>query len=78
MVNLSLIKNNKQVQINTDVLTLSLMREYFSILNPAYRSNKKFIPNRLHAITPSGKFELGLLDHICAYLESNQIQYNIE
>ena len=78
MVNFSLLKNQKQVQINTDILNLNLIREYFSIINPAYRNNKRFIPNRLHAITPSGKFEIGLLDHICAYLIANQIKYNIE
>ena len=78
MIELKILNNQKQCQIESDILTLSLIREYFSVPNPAYRLNKKFTASRLYAITPSGKFELGFLDHVIAWLESNQKQYKID
>jgi hypothetical protein len=77
MVSLNLV-NNKQANIVTDAGTLSLIREKFSISNPAYRRNNRFAPARLYAITPSGKFDIGLLENIKAYLDSEQIFYKID
>ena len=75
---LTITTNNKQGIITGDILGLSLLREHFSIANPAYRSNKRFIASRLYAITPSGKFEIGLLKNIINFLDKEHIQYTIE
>jgi hypothetical protein len=77
MIELDLTPNGKQGQINADPSTLALIREKFSISNPAHRRNTRFVPARLYAITPSGKFEIGLLKDICAYLESCQHKFKI-
>jgi len=74
---LSIHTNQKQGIISGDILNLSILREHFSIANPAYRSNKRFISSRLYAITPSGKFEIGLLQNIIDFLEKQHIQYTI-
>jgi hypothetical protein len=65
VINLNLI-NNKQGEINTEVSALNLIREKFSIANPAHGRGNKFVPTRLYAITPSGRFDIGLLDNITA------------
>ena len=65
--------NNKQAQIETSIENLELIRTHFSIANPAYGRGNKFAPARLYAITPSGKYDIGLTDDIIAFLESNQI-----
>ena len=77
MINLNLI-NNKQGEINTEVGTLNLIRDKFSIANPAHGRGNKFVPARLYAITPSGRFDVGLLDNIVAYLQSEQLLYKID
>jgi hypothetical protein len=70
--------NNKQGEIVTDVNTLSLIRNKFSIANPAHGRGGRFTPARLYAITPSGRFDVGLFDNIKAYLESEQLFYKID
>lgn len=75
---LTITTNNKQGIITGDILGLSLLREHFSIANPAFRSNKRFIASRLYAITPSGKFEIGLLKNIITFLDKEHIEYQIE
>jgi superfamily II DNA or RNA helicase len=70
------LKNN-QGQINCDSSTLALIRDQFSIANPAYRKNAKFIAARLYAITPKGKFEVGLLKDIVSYIQLNGYEFNI-
>jgi hypothetical protein len=77
MINLNLL-NNKQGEIKTDTSTLDLIRSKFSIANPAYGRGNKFAPARLYAITPSGRFDVGLLDNIKAYLDSEQLFYKID
>jgi len=57
---------------------LSIVRERFSITNPTFGKNKfasKFAPKRLYAITPSGKFDIGLYGNIVAFLANEG--YNI-
>jgi superfamily II DNA or RNA helicase len=75
---LTLTPSQKQGQINSDPTTLALIREKFSAPNPAHRRNTRFVQARLYAITPSGKFEIGLLENIKAYLDSNQLLYKID
>jgi superfamily II DNA or RNA helicase len=75
---LTISTNQKQGIITGDILGLSLLREQFSIANPAYRSNKRFVASRVYAITPSGKFEIGLLENIIAFLQNQQIEYKID
>jgi superfamily II DNA or RNA helicase len=77
MINLNLL-NNKQGEIKTDDDVLNLIRNKFSIANPAYGRGNKFTPARLYAITPSGKFDIGLFENITAYLESEQLSYKID
>jgi len=77
MININLV-NNKQAQITTDIGTLNLIREKFSISNPAFRKNNRFAPARLYAISPLGKFDIGLLENIKAYLDSDQLFYKID
>jgi superfamily II DNA or RNA helicase len=77
MIELTLTPSEKQGQINADPTTLALIREKFSIANPAHRRNTRFVPARLYAITPAGKFEIGMLKDICAYCDSKQYLYKI-
>jgi superfamily II DNA or RNA helicase len=75
-----LILNDKQTHglIVTDLNNLALIREKFSIKNPAHGKRNKFAPARLYAITPSGKFEIGMLKDLCSYLQSCQYRYEID
>jgi hypothetical protein len=68
---------NQQGQITCDADTLSLIRDKFSIANPAYRKNAKFVAARLYAITPKGKFEVGLLRDIVSYIQLNGYEFTI-
>jgi superfamily II DNA or RNA helicase len=77
MININLV-NNKQAQITTDIGTLNLIREKFSIPNPAFRKNNRFAPARLYAISPLGKFDIGLLENIKAHLDSEQLFYKVD
>jgi superfamily II DNA or RNA helicase len=70
--------NNKQAQINSDINALELIRNSFSIPNPAYGRRNRFAPARLYAITPSGKYDIGLTENITAFLDSNQISYKLD
>ena len=76
MIQLNLL-NNKQGEIISDSDTLDSIRSKFSISNPAHGRGNKFAPARLYAITPSGRFDVGLLDDITAYLQSRQLLYKI-
>jgi superfamily II DNA or RNA helicase len=80
MIKLSLTSGkNKLGQINTeDYQAIHLIREHFSIPNPAYRRNSPYIQARLYAITPSGKFETGLLGSMVSFLERNHYQFEID
>ncbi len=50
------------------------IREHFSISNPAARfSRSPFTPKRLYAISPNGYFDVGLVDEIVDYINSNQL-----
>lgn len=60
--------NNQQATLKSDYL--QVIREQFSIANPTYGKNKfanQFSPKRLYAITPSGKFDIGLYQNISAF-----------
>lgn len=70
--------NKNQGQLVTDIDTLNELREHFSISNPAYKRSNKFAPARIYAITPSGRFELGLCDEITKYLKENRFLYKID
>jgi superfamily II DNA or RNA helicase len=76
MVEFALINKNKQAQIICESDVLSLIRENFSISNPAYRRNSSyFTPSRIYSITPQGKFDIGLLGEIIRFLDLNHYQY---
>lgn len=78
MVEIKYTNNKQQAQLVCDNTTLLNIRENFSVTNPAYRRNQRFSQARLYAITPSGKFDSGLLDNIKAYLISNQINFTVD
>ena len=71
-------KSKQQLQLSCDSVILNRLREYFSAPNPAYRRNSKFSQPRLYAITPSGKFESGLLDNLLANIQANQILFDVD
>jgi superfamily II DNA or RNA helicase len=79
MVKITYSGNNKsQFQINCDLSILNRIRDKFSAPNPAFRRNSKFAQARIYAITPSGKFESGLLENIQAFLHANQIEFEVD
>jgi superfamily II DNA or RNA helicase len=79
MIEIKYAGNNKQqAQLFCDNSILASVRDYFSVLNPTYRRNKRFSQSRLYAITPSGKFEVGLLEELKTYFEANQIKFKID
>lgn len=78
MINLKLSKSKNSAVIETDIQTLGLIREKFSIPNPAKGRYNKYTPSRLYCITPGGKFEIGMLKNIISFLEINQKSYEIE
>jgi superfamily II DNA or RNA helicase len=52
-----------------------LIREHFSVENPAakFLKFKRFIPKRIYAITPTGLFDIGLINEIKQFLYKNNI-----
>lgn len=78
MVEIKYTSNKQQAQLYCDNSNLLTIREHFSVVNPAYQRNQRFSQARLYALTPSGKFELGLLDHIKSYLIERSIRFEID
>lgn len=57
------------------------IREYFSVANEAAKFAKyrnRFAPSRRYAITPTGKFDIGLYFEIKKYILNNQIPVKID
>jgi superfamily II DNA or RNA helicase len=75
MIDLSIIKSQGQITADSD--TLNLIRENFSIANPAYRKNVPYVPSRLYSITPRGKFEVGMTGDIICFIENSRYEYTI-
>ncbi len=72
-------KNSKNGQMISDIDTLNLIREHFSVPNKAFgRRNNRFSQRRLYSITQSGKFEIGMLKNIIQFLDLNQIKYSVD
>jgi superfamily II DNA or RNA helicase len=71
-------KKKDNLQLIGDNNAISLIREFFSVPNPAYRSNVPYVSSRLYCITPSGKFEIGLLKEVITFLTKNNIPYKIQ
>ena len=79
MLSLKLINKGKSGQLLGEENLISLVREHFSVQNPSYRGNSyKFTPSRLYAITPQGKFKLGLYEEIISFCEKNSISVSID
>lgn len=72
----------KQVGIiDTDPVLLDEIRDYFSVKNEGARFMRRygrFMPLRTYAITPTGRFEPGLLFEIKKFLMSTQYVGDIE
>jgi hypothetical protein len=78
MISIDFYNDKKNLmQIICDSKELDLIRHHFSCPNPAAISRNKFIPKRLYAITPAGKFESGLLEEIKKYLISENLKFEI-
>jgi superfamily II DNA or RNA helicase len=71
-------KKKNLLQLEGDISSISLVREHFSIQNPAYKSNSPFVQARLYCISPSGKFEIGLLGEIVDYFFKKGINVDID
>jgi len=71
-------KKNSSLQLEGNLSFISLIRENFSVPNPAYRGNSQFSQPRLYCITPSGKFEVGLLKEITNFISRKGIMVEIE
>jgi superfamily II DNA or RNA helicase len=78
MITFTLTGKCKQIQIGGDLKNIALIREHFSIANPAYRRNVPYIQPRLYCITPSGKFDIGLFGDILKYVELNRFEYTYD
>lgn len=77
MIKIAALDQNKGM-ISCDVPTMEVIRNYFSIANPAHgKAKNRFVPTRLYSITPGGTFDLGLTEDLKAYLESNQMPHEI-
>ena len=72
MINLILSKNKKNGILETSKEKLDLIRNFFSIKNPASKSRLPFIQDRLYSITPSGKFDIGLTPLIENFLKEKK------
>jgi len=61
---------------------LNLIRENFSVENQAAnfqrRLRSRFIKDRLYAITPKGKMDIGLVGEIIKYCKQHKIDWSIE
>lgn len=73
----------KTPTIVTEEAILAAIREEFSVVNEAKEftrdpAKKKFIPGRLYAITPTGKFKLGLAFEIIKVVVSKQLASSIK
>lgn len=77
MTSFKLDKNQQYINIQSDVL--SLIRENFSVSNPAYGKFKfnKFIPKRIYNITPTGKTDLGMYGEIISFLTKEDLIFNL-
>jgi superfamily II DNA or RNA helicase len=71
-------KKKDNLQMTGDTSIISLTREFFSVPNPAYRSNVPYITSRLYCITPGGKFEIGLLKEVISFLEKHHHPFSVE
>jgi superfamily II DNA or RNA helicase len=77
MISFSLEKNTQTVSLISDKF-LSLIRERFSIVNPAFgrgRFANQFTPRRLYAITASGKFDIGIYGEIINFCREENIPF---
>ena len=78
MISFEIVNKNTQVKITGDINEISLVREHFSEINPAYKTTKnKFTKPRLYAITPGGKFAVGILREVLRVAIDNQIQVSL-
>lgn len=67
---------NKNGIIKCDHNILKMIREAFSVPNPSYTA-RKFAP-RKYVITPSGVFEIGILNDIVSFINSLDIPVDVE
>ena len=70
-------KKKDQLQLTCDKIELDILRDDFSVPNPAFASKKAYIPARLHAITPTGKFDTGLLKNVQINMDLHGFSYEI-
>ena len=73
------LHNNLQACISGT--ELNLIREHFSVENKAAnfqrRLRSRFVKDRVYAITPKGKCDIGLVGEIVKYCKSKNIDFNL-
>lgn len=71
--------NSKKQKATITGDCVDLIREHFSIANPAakFSRNRKFIPKRLYSITPTGQFDIGLVGEIRDVIKQKNIDTDI-
>ena len=73
------LHNESQAQL--EGLELNLVREHFSVENKAAnfqrRLRSRFIKDRIYAITPKGKCDVGLVGEIIKYCKEKKIDFDI-
>ena len=79
MINFTLYKES-QAQLTGP--ELNPIREHFSVENKAAnfqrRLRSRFIRDRVYAITPKGKCDVGLIGEILKYCKEKKIEYNVD
>ena len=70
-------KKKDQLQLTCEKIELDILRDDFSVPNPAAASKRKHIPARLYAITPTGKFDTGLLKNVQINMDLHGFPYEI-
>ena len=69
MVYIKPYKGNQIQLVADDPSFLNLIRDHFSVPNPAYRGSMTWLPKRNFAITPTFRAEIGLVPEISKFLQ---------
>ena len=78
MVYIKPYKGNQIQLVADDPSLLNLIRDHFSIPNPAYRGSMTWLPKRIYAITPTFRAEIGLVPEISKFLHQYPIQCRVD
>ena len=77
MIDITLNSNSQAVLEGPEI---DIIREHFSVKNQAAkfaRYRNYFAPSRKYAITPAGRFDIGLIDEINKFIVQSQFNTQI-